>query len=115
MALPARSQEQRAPVSGDPPSATLLPQKALLPDLVRLLRRSRQRDLEDVGATPEPTIENQNEQIHVSQSHNPDRFYRQEPKTFATPAGKEITRTPSLLSTHKTPMPKGDVDQNNDQ
>ncbi len=93
MALPSRPQEQGPAVSGDPPSAALLPRKAPLPDLVRLLPRSRRRGLEGVGATPKPTIENKSkEQVYVSQRTSLIGFTGQEPKTFATQSGKEITR-----------------------
>src|SRR6201994_5181526 len=84
MALPSRPQEQGPPVSGDPPPASLLPRKASLPNLARLLPRSRQRGLEGVGATPKPTIRTK-EQVYVSQSHYPDRLYR--------PGAKDIRHT----------------------
>src|SRR3954447_25492532 len=57
MALPSHPQEHGPPVSGETPSALLPPRKASLPDLVRLLPRSRRRGLEGVGATPKPTTQ----------------------------------------------------------
>src|SRR3954451_23691945 len=74
MALPSRPQDHWPLVSGDTPPAALLPRKALLPGLVRLLPRSRQRGLEGVGATPKPTIQNQRSN-YVSQSRYPHRFH----------------------------------------
>lgn len=62
-------------VRGETPSAPLPPRKASLPDLVRLLPRSRRRGLEGVGATPQPTIWNE-EGIHVSQSRHSHWLYR---------------------------------------
>ena len=55
MVLPSRPQDHGPPVSGDTPPASHLPRKALLPDLGRLLPRSRRRGLEGVGATPRPS------------------------------------------------------------
>jgi len=66
MALPSRPQDHGPLVSGDTPPAALLPRKALLPDLVRLLPRSRRRGLEGVGATPKPTIQNQRSNLCIS-------------------------------------------------
>src|SRR5690349_6120221 len=74
MALPSRPQDRGPPVSGDTPPATLLPRKALLPDLVRLLPCSRRRGLEGVGATPQPTIQTKGA-LYVSQSRYPHRFH----------------------------------------
>ena len=92
MALPSRPQDHGPPVSEETPSAPLLPRKALLPDLGRLLPRSRRRGLEGVGATPRPTTQIEGAKLMYLNRVTLIGFTGQEPKTFATQSGKEITR-----------------------
>jgi len=92
MALPSRPQDHGPLVLGDTPPAALLPRKALLPDLVRLLPRSRRRGLERCWRTTSANHSKPKEQFMYLNRVTLIGFTGQQPKTLATRTGKELTR-----------------------